>query len=373
MQFSEIPGLEELKSQLVNSYKRGKVAHAQLFAGSSGTAAFPMALAYATYLMCTNKQENDACGSCANCVRTQKAMHPDIHWYFPKVTASDRGKYEKVLIEALPIWRSFMSESPYGTFEDWALKYGQENKNLQLSRQDSRQILKNISMRSVEGGYKIIFIWGAEYMHMTGANAILKVLEEPPENTIYLLISFNYDALLQTIISRTRLVNVPLNTEEQVAEYLIKRKEINQDFATQLSKTSQGKIGAAIRLATSNEEMAYGQFRDWMLACWNRDFTQLVHSSESFSKGSKSNQRSFLSFSLSLIRSSILKLCGNNMITLSSDEDQFITKYAEKLGTSKLEKMYSLLNDALLHLDRNSNPRITHLNLSLAIVSSING
>ncbi|MEM9338514.1 MAG: DNA polymerase III subunit [Bacteroidota bacterium] len=372
MQFSEIPGLEELKGQLINSFKRGKVAHAQLFAGSPGTAAFPMALAYATYLMCTNKQEQDACGTCANCVRMKKAVHPDVHWYFPKVTASDRGKYDKVLIEALPLWRTFSTESPFGSFEDWALKYGQENKNLQLSREDSRHILRNISMRSVEGGYKIIFIWGAEYMHPTAANAILKVLEEPPEKTIYLLVSFNYDSLLQTIISRTRLVNVPLNNSKEISDYLIHKKEVSEDFAVQLAKISQGKIGSAIRQMTTNEEMAYEQFRDWMLACWNRDLTKLVQSSEAFSKITKSNQRNFLGFSISLVRSAVLKKAGHDAATLNSDEDKFIAKYAEKLGSTKLEKMYQLLNEALSHLDRNSNPRITHLNLSLAIMKGIN-
>ena len=181
MQFSAIPGLSELKDQLIGAFKKGKVAHAQLFSGVSGTAAFPMALAYASFLMCQNRNDNDSCGSCPNCTRIQKSIHPDVHWYFPKVSAADRGKYEKVLAEALPLWRSFISESPYGSFDDWALSYGQENKNLQISREDSRQILKNVSMRSVEGGYKIIFIWGVEFMHPAGANALLKVLEEPPE------------------------------------------------------------------------------------------------------------------------------------------------------------------------------------------------
>ncbi len=371
MQFADIPGLDELKEQLTNAFKKGKVAHAQLFSGNLGTATFPVAFAYATYLMCDSKVEGDSCDTCANCLRMKKAIHPDVHWIFPKVSASNGNKYEKVLADALPSWRTFIAESPYGSPDDWALKYGQENKNLQISREDSRQVLKNVSMKSVEGGYKIIFIWGAEFMHPTGANAILKILEEPPEKTIYLLISFNYDALLQTIISRSHLVNVPPHTMEDVQEYLTLKMKVDANRALQVAKIAQGKIGSGLKHLQNEGEVAYGLFRDWMLACWNRDFTRLVKSSENFAKTGKASQREFLMFSLSIIRNAVLKTAGNQMMTLNEEEDVFITKYAEKLGIEKLQTMYELLNESLLHLERNANPRITHLNLSLAIVEKI--
>ncbi|MEP1096477.1 MAG: DNA polymerase III subunit delta [Cyclobacteriaceae bacterium] len=371
MQFSEIPGLTELKEQLIGAFKKGKVAHAQLFSGVSGTATFPIALAYASYLMCPNRTDDDSCGTCPNCTRIQKSVHPDVHWYFPKISASDGSKYEKVLAEALPRWRTFISESPYGTFEDWVSSYGQENKNLQLSREDSRQILKNVSMRSVEGGYKIIFIWGIEFMHPTAANAILKVLEEPPEKTIYLMVTFGYDLLLQTITSRSQLINVPPNQVSEVQEYLT-QKGVAEQQAMQLAKMSQGRLGVGLHLVESEDEMAYHQFRDWMLACWNRDLTSLVNVSEDFSKSGKASQRGFLTYSMSLIRNSLLKFAGSPPPVINQEEDTFIGKYAQKLGFEKLQTMYELLNEALRHLDRNSNPRITHLNLSLAIVKKIN-
>lgn len=372
MQFSEIPGLPELKSQLINSFKKGKVAHAQLFSGNAGTSVFPMAQAYITYLMCENKTEEDSCGTCANCTRIKKAVHPDVHWYFPKISASDGGKYQKVLAEALPAWRSFITDAPYGSFEDWGAKYGQENKNLQLSREDSRQVLKNVSMRSVEGGYKVVFIWGAEFMHPTGANALLKVLEEPPEKTIFLLVSFNYDMLLRTITSRTQLVNVAPNTKEEIQAYLAEKFDANPTQSEQLAKIAQGRIGVGIRNLNNNEEMAYDQFRDWMLGCWNRDLTFLVNASENFSKSGKGNQRGFLTYSLSLIRNAMMKLSGNQTDIINTEEDTFVGRYAEKLGLQKLEEVYGLLNKALIHLDRNSNPRITHLNLSMDILKKIN-
>lgn len=371
MQFSEVPGLEELKQRLINTFSQGKVAHAQLFSGSAGTSILPMTWAYATYLMCQNRTETDSCGTCPNCSRMRKAIHPDVHWYFPKVSASDSGKYDKVLAEALPLWRSFIESNPYGGLEDWTLAYGQENKNLQLSREDSRQIFKNVSMRSVEGGFKIVFIWGIEFMHPTAANAILKILEEPPENTIYLMSTFNYDLLLQTITSRSQLIQVPPNTPEEIVDYLLAR-DITEMQAKQIAKISQGKIGQALTLLQTEEELAYKQFRDWMLACWNKDLSGLVKESEDFSKTGKANQRGFLTYAISLIRNALIKLAGNQPVIINQDEDSFVGKYAEKLGLGKLQEMYELLNEALQHLERNANPRITHLNLSMEVLKKIN-
>ncbi len=373
MRFAEIPGLDQQKKHLISTYKKGKVAHAQLFFGTDGIACMPMAMAYASYLMCENKSEDDACGICSNCIRIQKLVHPDAHWFFPKISASDSGKYEKVIAEALPQWRLFVDETPYGNLNDWATKYGQENKNLQISRQDSRQVLKNVSMRSVEGGYKIIFIWGVEYMHPSAANALLKALEEPTEKTIYLLISFDYDSILRTVISRIQLVNIPPNQDAEIQQYLKEKMDTDPAKAAQLAKMAQGKIGTAIRQLQIYENIAYNEFRDWMLACWNSNFTSLVNASEDFSKAGKTNQRSFLMFSLTLIRNAVLKSAGVETTIVNPGEDQFIQKYAERLGLGKLEEMYALLNTAIQHLERNSNPRITYLNLSLAITGKLNG
>jgi len=372
MQFSAIPGLQELKTQLTSAYSKGKVAHAQLFAGRPGTPVLPIALAYASYLMCENKGEVDSCGSCPNCVRIKKLIHPDIHFYFPKVSASDSGKYDKVLSEALPKFRSFVSEQSYGDLEDWAFSYGQENKNLLISRQDSRQMLKNVSMRPVEGGYKILLIWYPELMNPSAANAILKILEEPPEKTIYLLVSYNYDTLLATITSRTQLVVVPPNTEEEIKNYLLE-KEVDEKKAIQAAKLSEGKLGAAHRILEEENNQEYQVFQKWMLECWNKDLASLVKRSEDFSKSGKTAQRSSLNYSISLIRNAVVHASGQQPPSQSEEEHKFISKYAERLGSEKLEKVYALLNEATIHLERNSNPRITHLNLSLDIIRVLNG
>lgn len=371
MQFSEIPGLEELKKQLVSAYKRGKVAHAQLFAGRPGTAVLPMALAYASYLMCENQTETDSCGTCANCVRIKKLVHPDIHLHIPKISAAE-NKYEKVLAEAIPKFREFVLETPFGDLESWTRKYGQENKNLLISRQDSRQMLKNVSMRSVEGGYKILLIWIPELMNSSSANAILKILEEPPEKTLYLLVSYNYDSLLATITSRTQLVNVPPNTTEEVQKHL-EDSGVESSKAEQAAKLSEGKLGLAHQVADVGESHQYEDFQTWMLECWNRNLTDLVRRSEDFSKSGKASQKTTLNFANSLIRNAVVHASGQQPPTQSEAEAAFVGKFADKLGLQKLEQVYAFNNEALIHLERNSNPRITHLNLSLDIIRALNG
>jgi len=372
MQFANIPGLEELKLQLSTAFSRGKVAHAQLFAGQEGTAVFPIVLAYASYLMCGNKSETDSCGTCPNCVRIKKLIHPDVHLFFPKISASDGGKYDKVLAEALPRFRSFVMDTPYGDLEEWTNSYGQENKNLLISREDSRQMLKTVSMRSVEGGYKLIIIWYPELMNASSANAILKILEEPPEKTIYLLATYNYDALLATITSRTQLIVVPPHDEGLIKDYLLEQG-VGDAKAVQAAKLSEGKIGLSLHHLQIEDAHEYQSFQKWMLECWNKNLIQLVQRSEEFSKSGKAAQRSFLNYSLALIRNSVAHAAGNDIAVHGEDERSFITKYAERLGYQKLEKIYSLLNEAMTHLDRNSNPRITHLNLSLSIIGILNG
>lgn len=371
MQFSDIPGLEELKKQLVSAHKRGKVAHAQLFAGRPGTAVLPMALGYASYLMCENKSNEDSCGTCPNCVRIKKLVHPDIHLHFPKISAAE-NKYDKVLAEALPRFREFVIESPFGDLEAWTRKYGQENKNLLISREDSRQMLKNVSMRSVEGGYKILLVWLPELMNPSSANAILKILEEPPEKTLYLLVSYNYDLLLATITSRTQLVSVSPNTLEEVQKY-VENRGVEKTKAEQVAKLSEGKIGLALHIAEAGESHEYEDFQKWMLECWNKNLTGLVQRSEDFSKAGKASQKTILNFAIALIRNAVIHASGQKPPVQSEAEGAFIGKFSDRLGPEKLEKVYALANEALIHLERNSNPRITHLNLSLDITRILNG
>ncbi len=367
MQFSQIPGSEELKQHLVTSFWRGKVAHAQLFSGKMGSSVFPMAMAYGTYLMCENKTENDSCGKCSNCVRIQKFIHPDIHYFFPKISATDSGKYEKVLSEALPKFRTFMMDQPFGNLKNWSEVYGQENKNLLIGKEDSRYLLKNISMRSVEGGFKIVFFWYTELMNASSANAILKILEEPPDKTIFILVSYNYDRLLATITSRAQLVVVPPNQPDEIESYLLETG-VEGAHAKHASVLAEGSVGAALELVKKENNLEYRLFQQWMLECWNKDLISLTKRSEDFSKAGKAAQKGNMEYSLFLVRNAVIHASGNKSYIQKEEVQSFISKYSDRLGIQKLEKIYTIINEAMIHLEYNSNARITHLNLSLEII-----
>lgn len=371
MKFSDIPGLSELKSQLVASQQKGKIAHAQLFSGVPGSVALPMARAYASFLMCENKTDQDSCGSCSNCLRLKKNIHPDVHFVFPKVSAPDSGKFDKLMKDAMPLFRSFLESQPYGTLADWAQHYGQDNKNLLISREDSRQMLRNVSMRSVEGGYKVLIVWCPETMHVSAANAILKILEEPPLKTIYLLVTYSYDALLATITSRSQLVTIPLNSDEEIKEYLRSLGLVPTE-AERMAYLLDGKMGNAVHIMNHSKVNEFKAFQSWMRACYAGDLQSLIERSEHFFKLGKSGQRPELDYQLNLVRKSLLHTAGSMITSESDEETHFIGKFASRIGSGKLEKIYHLLNDALSHLDRNANAKIIHLNLSLDILQVIN-
>ena len=277
MQFAEIPGLDDLKNSLVASYKNNHIAHAQLFNSALGGGGLPVAISFATYLLCENKQDQDSCGECANCQKMAKLIHPDVHFIYPKPSASKSSDYDKLQTETLKKWRTFAAEKPYSDINDWVAYNGYENKNVLISREDSRNIIRTVSMKSFEGDFKILIIWYPEFMHPAAANGILKVLEEPPTQTIYLLVSYAYDNLLATIKSRTQIFNVTPFKEDVIKEYLIEKKGVDQTSAEKVARISNGSLGKAIYELENADKMAYEAFRNWMQMCLKGDYSGLLN------------------------------------------------------------------------------------------------
>ncbi|MFY0605644.1 MAG: DNA polymerase III subunit delta [Cyclobacteriaceae bacterium] len=366
MQFADIPGLDHLKSSLIASYRNNHIAHAQLFNGAEGGGGLPLALAFSTYLLCENKGEQDACGECANCQKTGRFVHPDVHFIFPKPSASKATDYDKINAETLKKWRVFAAEQPYANLDDWARYNGYENKNLLISKEDSRNIIKTVSMKSFEGDFKILIIWYPEMMNPASANGILKVLEEPPTQTIYLLVSYAYDNLLGTIKSRTQMFNVAPFKDESVEQLLVNQKQLDPETARKVARMSGGSMGKAIHELENADNLAYESFRNWMQLCLKGDFTAIVKATDEFASSSKPKQRNQIEFSITLIRDAILSQVGDNGLTQREGaEGEFITKFGGFASLNTLEKIYQLMGQAIGHLNRNASAKITFLNLSL--------
>ena len=366
MRFSAITGHTEIKKTLLGAAQRQQVAHAQLFAGPEGGAGLALALAYLSYLNCENPSEVDSCGECASCVKQDKHIHPDIHFVFPvSSTKSITGK-DVVSQSFLKEWRAFLLDNPYGSLEDWALAFGGENKQANISREESRQIVRNLSLKAFEGRYKAMLIWLPEYMHPSAANGILKILEEPPERTVFLLVTQNTEKLLATILSRTQKVQIPAFTNEQVAHLLQSEYEAGETQARQVAHLAEGNLSAARKLLTQVEDDSHALFRDWMRLCYTWDFTKLVAWAEDYQKLSKTGQRTVLQYGINLLREALISGVGaDELIRLFGDEVEFVKNFGKVLSPDKISGMYEVLNQMLYYLERNASPKIQMLNLSL--------
>ena len=366
MLFAEIPGLQEIKDSLIASYTKNHIAHAQLFNSAVGGGGLPIALAFTTYLLCQDKQDQDACGVCPSCQKMSRMVHPDVHFYYPKPAPPKPSEYEKQFAEVLKKWREFAVAKPYGDVDDWVNFNGYENKNVQISKEDSRQLIRTVSMKSFEGDFKILIIWYPEFMHPSAANGILKVLEEPPTNTIYLLVSYAYDNLLATIKSRTQIFNIPPFKEEAIKNYLIGQKDADPDLAEKVSRIAGGSLGKALYEMDNAGSIAYQKFQSWMRMCLSGSYTELIKLSDEFNQSAKPAQRNELEFAISLIREAILsKATDGQLMTREGEEGAFIEKFGGFASLQALEAIYLKMSESLHHLQRNANARITFMNLSL--------
>lgn len=373
MRFQDIPGLDTLKESLVASYKNNHIAHAQLFNGSPGGGGLAMAMAFSSYLLCENKQDQDSCGECAACQKTGRLVHPDVHYIYPKPSASKSTEYDKLQAETLKKWRVFAQEKTYAGLDDWVSDNGYENKNVLISKEDSRNIIKTVSMKSFEGDFKILIIWYPEFMHPAAANGILKVLEEPPTQTVYLLVSYAYDALLATIKSRTQIFNVGPFAEEEIKTYLVKVNGAEPSAAEMIARLSAGSLGKAIHEYEQADALNYETFQTWMQHCLKKEYSELARLTEAFYVSSKPRQRNQLEFSISLIRDALLAQLDNpQLMPREGAEGDFLKKFGRFATTNKLEKIYQLMSAALIHLQRNASPRITFMNLSLQCCKTLN-
>ncbi|MEQ9216479.1 MAG: DNA polymerase III subunit delta [Cyclobacteriaceae bacterium] len=365
MRFEDIPGHSDIKEYLISAHRNNRIAHAQLFSGIPGSANFPLALAFATYILCKNKSDQDACGECENCKRINKLIYPDIHFFYPKPTAKPKD-YDKAFSDSLKKWRELATQNFFPELGDWISINGFESKNLLISKEDSKQIIKTVSMKSFEGDFKIIFIWYPEFMNPSSANAILKVLEEPPTNTIYFLVTYAYENLLTTITSRTQLISVPPFRDEEIESYLVEKKEVPQEKARKVAHLANGSMSKAFQELESVGEIAYQEFQEWMRCCFKRNYAELAKQSEGFGQRSRSDQRNQLEYGLALVRESLRSTSNDANGGHNEEEMKFISNFGSANSLESMEQIHLLLSNAISNLERNANPRITYMNLSLS-------
>jgi DNA polymerase-3 subunit delta' len=368
MLFSQVIGQESVKMHLLKSVKDGRVSHAYLLAGAEGFGSLPLAVAFAQYINCMNQGEVDACGTCSSCVKTAKLVHPDLHFVFPVVK---KGSSTPVSDEYISDWRSFFLSNPYFSSGQWFANIADEKKSGMIYSEESMAIIRKLSLKNFEGKFKIMVIWLPEKMNETGANKLLKILEEPPSNTVFLLVSENPEALLGTILSRTQRIDVPPIETAVLSAELQKRFFLSADEADVLTRLSGGSFVKALDNLDSNIDKSgfLNLFAKIMRAAYGRKIFEIVGWVDEVSPMSRDNIKNFLTYAIGMLRDSfIFNFKQPGLVSLSAGEQDFVSKFSPFINNDNLLRMVEELELAYAHIDQNGNARIVLFDMALKMV-----
>ncbi len=373
MLFSQVIGQDELKRKLINSANSGRIPHAQLFFGPEGSGSLPLAIAYAQYVFCTNRTDTDSCGHCPHCMKIKKLIHPDLHFSFP-VNTTGRVVKDPVSDNFINEWREFVISNPYFLAIQWYEKIGVENKQGLINRKESEEIIKKLRFKPFESEYKFMVIWLPEKMNSYSANVLLKLIEEPPEKTIFLLVSDQPEQLLTTISSRTQPVKLARIDNESLSLELIDKFQIAKKDLSNIVRLAGGSYIKAQEIVQSSEEDNFhlDSFIQIMRLIYLRNFLEINTWVEEMSITGREKLKSFLSYSIKLIRENfILNLKNQELNYLTKNEEVFSKKFHPFINGENVIRVYEELNKAYLDVERNAYAKIVLFDMVLQFMKLI--
>jgi len=372
MLFSEVLGLDHIKNHLITSVQNGRVPHAQLFVGQG---VLPIAIAYAQYLLCGNSGNENTGGNDSCNLKINKLSHPDLHFVYP-VGINDTIKKHPVSAHFAEEWRAFVLNNPYANLYDWFHYIGIEKKQGQISVDEAQEMVKSLSLKAYEGGFKVMIIWMADKMNTSCANKILKLLEEPPEKTVFILIADDEEQLLTTITSRCQVLKIPLLPEEVVAQGLVEREETTYEIAKDFARQASGDFNKALQLFNNRSED--GQFEDWVIFWVRAAFrakgnksviNDLLVWSDTLAGTGREVQKKFLDYCVSFFRQALLlNYKAPSLVYLQFKNPKFaLEKFAPFVHGSNILEIIEALETANYHIERNGNPKIIFTDLSIQL------
>src|SRR5690606_35250293 len=375
MLFSEILGQEHLKNHLTQSVDNGRIPHAQLFVGPEGCGTLPMAIAYAQYILCNNKNSENTGGNEACNLKFSNISHPDLHFAFP-VATNDKIKSHPVSNHFMEEWRQLISQQPYGNLFDWYQLIGIDNKQGQIGVDEAQDIVKSLSLMSYEGGYKIMLIWMAEKMNTAASNKLLKLIEEPPNKTVFILITEDEENIINTIRPRCQVLHFPPLAESVIKDALIKNFQAEEAVATKIAHHSNGNYKKACDLVYQDSEDL--QFEDWFVF-WIRSafkakgnkaaIHDLISWSDEISKTGRETQKQFLMFCLDFFRQAmLLNYNAPELVYMEPKSKNFkLENFAPFVNEANILDISNELQDAMYHIERNGNSKIILTDLSIKL------
>jgi len=366
MQFKDIIGQEATKSRFIQTVNENRVSHAQLIVGEKGVGKLAMAIAFAQYVSCQNKQAKDSCGECASCKKYQKLVHPDLHFVFPVVKG--KGVTNPVSDNFIENWRKQVISNPYFDLNDWYAGLGVDNAQGMIYSNESSEILKKLSLKTYESDYKIMIIWLPEKMHAACANKLLKLIEEPPVKTLFFLVSEEPKRILQTILSRAQVTKIPRIEKEALSLALKSEYNLSETELNNLVRLAEGSYRKARILIKNSDENAFNfdRFVSIMRICYARNVLELMTWAEEISAIGRERQKSFLQYCLRMIRENfILNLKQDEMVFLNGEEMNFSQRFSPFINEDNVWAIADELSKAYNDIERNGNAKIIFLDLSL--------
>lgn len=372
MQFKDVIGQDSIKKRLIEGVHEQRISHAQLFCGPEGSGKLAMALAYAQYVNCTNRTETDSCGVCPSCHKYQKLAHPDLHFVYPVVKTK---KFKDAVSDNfLDQWREQIAETPYFNLTDWYGRIGVENSQGQIYANESSEIIRKLNLKTFEAEYRVMIIWMAEAMNVQCANRLLKLIEEPPPKTLFILISEDEERLLQTIRSRTQLIKFKSIEPGPMIEALKSHAEVSNMNVEGIVHLSNGNFISAMRLLSPNDDEVYffDKFTSIMRTAYKRDWTAMFDWSEELSSIGRERQKSFLLYSLKMLRENfIFNMKQPNIVYLNERESLFSSKFSPFINERNITVFFEEFERAYRDISQNGNSKIVFLDLSFKVTKMI--
>ncbi len=363
MQFKNIVGQAAIKQRLVNTVIENRVSHAQLFLGPEGAGGLALAVAYAQFLSCDNRLADDSCGECASCRKYEKLMHPDLHFSYPSYAAP-----KETAIDFIEQWREAFLANPYLNMDTWRNYLDAGNKQANINIAECHHIIKRLSLKPFESVYKILILWLPEYLDKEG-NTLLKIIEEPQPNTLFLLVAQNQDQILNTILSRTQLVKIPALSYEDVKQHLIAEHHQTENAAAEIAYLSNGNLTEALAMLQQENKSYHQLFVQWLRLCFANKGIEIVAFVDQLAKLGRENQKNFLCYGISFIRECCLLMAdAGSLVHLPAAELETAQKMTGIMTISMAQAISSALEKAHYHVERNANPKILFLDVSLQII-----
>ncbi len=366
MQFSQIPGKSEVKRQIIQQVQKGRVPHAQFFLAREGYGALAMALAFSSYLMCEQRTEDDSCGKCGQCLKTGKFIHPDIHYSFPVVKFGEKKRELTTSDDFLPQWREILAKNPYMGTTEW-LQLLNSDSQLNINVKECNDIIHKLNMMSYESDYKVLIMWLPEYLDKEG-NRLLKLIEEPTDNTFIILVAENQNLVLKTILSRCQLVKIPKFENKEISQYIQKKLDISEAKAEQIANLSDGNINLAQNIGMDEAPDFSDLLISWLRIAYKSDPIEINKWIAVISDMSKNDQKNFFEYGLHFFNQFVFWIYTKNKeVNLTEKEIEIANNMTKIIDIKKAEAISTLLDEAIDNLHRNANIKILLFADTLAV------